>query len=395
MSRNRRSKKQAEPGCSRHRRVEMVLPTLGLGGMEVMASGLAQGLARRGYEVGITCIEEIGELGEELSAAGLRVTTVRLPGWRTNFSPTLLTSWFRHLRPDIVHVHSGAWLKGAKAARRAQVPAVVHTIHGLGGLEPLYVLPLLRWAARYTDRIVAVSDPLRSYVVRVLRLRKRIIDVVPNGVDVSVFHRDGDKHGLRRALGISDDATLIGYIGRFAPIKNPLLLIEAFTLISERFPRAYLVLIGAGPMREAIDAHVVARGLRSRIRLLERVSDPAPVYRELDIFALASDTEGTSMSVLEAMASGVCVVATAVGGTPKLLDHGRVGALVRPADAADLAEAMASLLANPHQRSQYAAAARDHVVANYSDGAMLDAYEAIYHMAHRHSHDRQEASCVA
>src|SRR5215210_1707535 len=147
-------------------RIEMVLPSLVVAGMELMTCDLARGLAERGHQVGITCIVEIGQLAAALRGSGVSVTLVSCPGVRSNFIPDpKLSGYFRELGCDVVHAHSGAWTKAAVAARAARVPAIVSTMHGFGHREQWFEEPLRWWAACHTDLVVAVSAPLHRHLI--------------------------------------------------------------------------------------------------------------------------------------------------------------------------------------------------------------------------------------
>jgi len=356
----------------------MVLPTLAAAGMEVMVANLTRGLARRGYDVGVTCLEADGPIADELRADGFRVAVVRSPGFRGVLRPVRLEAWLRHVRPDVVHAHSGGWLKAARAARRAGVRTVVHTVHGLLEREPWHGVPLKRWAARFTDRVVPVSEPLREYLLRIVRLPAAMITLVPNGVDLDAFRPGQRRSAWRADLGISPEALVIGNVARLDGVKNHADLLNGFAMMRPRAPEAVLAIAGDGPLRRDLEARAAALGVAQHVRFLGQTRDIAALYREFDLFVLSSSAEGTSLSVLEAMASGVCVVATAVGGTPALLGEGPVGRLVAPADPAALAAAMADLLHDHRQRHALAEAGRRAVVARYSLETMVRRYEQEY-----------------
>jgi glycosyltransferase involved in cell wall biosynthesis len=357
----------------------MVLPTLDAAGMEVMVANLTRGLAQRGHDVGVTCLEEDGVLADELRAAGFRVAVVRDPGFHGVLRPVRLEAWLRNIRPEVVHVHSGGWLKAARASRGAGVAHVVHTVHGLLDREPWHGVLLKRWAARHTDRVVAVSEPLRQYLLRIVRLPPAKITLVPNGVDVHAFRPGPRRAAWRAELGIPPDAAVIGNVARLDSVKNHADLIEAFAMMRPQAAAAVLVIIGNGPLRRDLESRVAALRATQQIRFLGETRAIAPLYREFDLFVLSSRAEGTSLSVLEAMASGVCVVATAVGGTPALLREGAVGRLVAPGDAGALAAAMADLLHDHRQRGELADAGRRAVVDRYSLETMVRGYEREYH----------------
>lgn len=359
-------------------RIEMVLPTLEAAGMEVMAARLARALKAQGHDVGFTCLEGAGALADGLSRDGCRVAVIRAPGFRSNVRASDLEAWFRDIAPDVVHVHSGVWLKAAHAARRAGAPRVVHTLHGLLDREPWFGPALMRWAARYTDRVAAVSDPLREYLVRDVGLGPAKVCIIRNGVNTDRLRPQPRTGAIRRPLNIGDDAPVIGSVARLAPVKNHVLLLEAFSRVRDRVRNAHLVMVGEGPLRKALEQRTAALGLTSSAHFFGEAMDVTAIYPDFDQFVLASKAEGTSMSVLEAMASGVPTVATAVGGTPELLDHGRCGTLVPSDDVGSLAEALVSSLLNPERRCAQATAAREWAVDRYSEHAMVRAYERLY-----------------
>jgi glycosyltransferase involved in cell wall biosynthesis len=336
-------------------------------------------------------------LADELRAEGHQVTIVPTPGLRSNVYPTQLAAWLSRREPTVVHVHSGAWLKAARAAHLAGVPHLVHTVHGIEGRDPWFIKPMWWMAVRYTDLVVSVSQPLLRYLHGEMRLPREKLRLVANGVDTETFRpaaRDGE---LRAALGA--DGLLVGNVARLAKVKNHALLIDAFAILRRHLPQARLTIIGEGPERRALEERVDALALAGDVQLAGALHDMPRVYRDLDLYVLSSHIEGTSVSILEAMASGVCVVATAVGGTPDLLGQGRFGVLVPPDDPAALATAIAELLRDPWRRRTLAAAARAHVMRHHSELAMVQRYEELYYSLAAPSHGtgvmpRREGVCA-
>lgn len=359
-------------------RIEMVLPALDRAGMETVTATLGEGLMERGHDVGFTCIERAGELGEELVEKGHRVSVVPAPGLRPNIVPTELAAWFAELRPDVVHAHSGVWLKAVQGARKARVPRVVFTPHGIRSMAGWHLHVYGRVAAARTDHIVAVSEPLAHHVIRALKVPPERVAVVPNGVATDTFRPGPPPADLRASLGIPEGAVVIGNVARFDPVKNHTLLIDAFARLREYRDDVFLLLVGDGTCRAEIEAQVAALGLGPHVRMTGVVRGTAPLYRVMDVFALSSHTEGTSISLLEAMASGVPVVATSVGGNPALLERGRRGLLTPPGDAAALADALHRVLSDPELRTDLVDTAIRAVEDRYSVPAMVRAYERVY-----------------
>jgi glycosyltransferase involved in cell wall biosynthesis len=364
-------------------RIEMLLPSLPRAGMEVVAGSLAGALRERGHDVGFTCIMGPDELGEELRAAGFRVSVVAAPGLRPNLIASELGPWFSKLKLDVVHIHNGVWLKAVQGARRAGVQRIIYTLHGIDVVEPWYLQYLNRAAARHTTRIVTVSETLRSYVMNGLNAPAEIVSVIRNGVSTLRFRPGERSTGVRAALGVPADRTIIGIVARLDPVKNHGLLIDAFARVRQTRPDAFLLMVGDGPLRAELEGRIHAQQLQQHVRITGLQQDPAPILREMDVFALSSEIEGTSLSILEAMSTGLPVVATAVGGTPALLRDGQCGVLTPAGDATALADALLDLIAHPDRARALGIRARREVELHHSIEHMTDLYEEIYTSASR------------
>jgi glycosyltransferase involved in cell wall biosynthesis len=364
--------------ASRPLRVEMVLPSLEPGGQELVVVRLAKELKARGHDVGVTVTMEEGSLAAMMRDAGHDLALVPAPGLKTNWRAPSLITRFAHRRPDVVHVHSGVWLKAARAARAAGTRRVIHTVHGLLDREPWYGDTLKRLAARATDVVVAVSDPLHRYLVEDVRLQPTQVVTVINGVDTSTF-RPGSKIGtLRQRLGIAGDAVVVGHVARLAPIKNQILLIDSFAAFHGQYENAHLIIVGDGPERASLEQRIRDLSLEASAHLVGTFDDTAPLYREFDIFVLCSRAEGTSMSILESMASGVSVIATNVGGNPALLDNGSCGLLVPSENKNALVDALLRLATNETERATFARAGRRRAEMTYSESKVVDQYVDLY-----------------
>jgi glycosyltransferase involved in cell wall biosynthesis len=359
-------------------RIEMLLPSMARAGMEMVSASLARGLSKRGHEVGFTCTEEVGELGEQLMDEGYRVSVVPAPGLRPNVLPRELAPWLHRVAPDVVHVHGGLWLKGAQAARSAGVPRVMLTLHGIAPVQAWYLPLYYRLAVARADVVTAVTPTLEQHLLSVAGAPRHKLRLIVNGIPTERFAPGTRSPALRRALGIPADAPVAGNVARLHPVKNHELLLDAFALLLHRHPAAHLLLVGDGPQRVAVEEHAGRLGIAARVHITGVVPDSAPYLREMDVFALSSHIEGLSISLLEAMASGVPVVATAVGGTPLLLQEGACGRLVTPGDAAGVANAIGEILAGGKTVAAAVACARAIVLEHYSMERMVHAYEEAY-----------------
>jgi glycosyltransferase involved in cell wall biosynthesis len=358
-------------------RISMVLPSLARAGMEIVAARLAIGLTERGHDVGLACIEASGPIAEPLVSAGVRVDVVPTPGLATNLRAPALIAWMAINRPHVVHTHSGAWLKGARAARAAGVPAVVHTEHGLLDREPWYSDFLKRRAAAATSAVVAVSDPLRSYLLQSTRLSPSEVRTIPNGIDTRAFSPELPDSRARLLPG-SGGRIVIGCIARLEPVKNHELLLRAFREANRVRPELLLVLVGDGSLRSDLEALARSLEIAHAVQFAGDQPDTASWYRCFDAFVLASRAEGTSMSILEAMASGCSIIATDVGGNRALLAEDGAGRLVPSEDAAALAAALADASPSPATPTRVKSVGRCRAERLYSQRVMVERYEELY-----------------
>jgi glycosyltransferase involved in cell wall biosynthesis len=347
----------------------MVLPSLDVGGMERVTIDLARGLCERGWHSSIICVERPGHLANEAASAGIDVAVVKDGGMAA------LTRIVRRRAPDIVHVHMTPWLRAALAAKTAG-STVVFTLHGMPERLLPHDLLSMRCAAQLTGAVICVSPPLRRFAVRALGVTRGAASVIRNGVDTGRYGIVQHGNGLRRELGISAAARVVGTVARLAPVKNQALLLRAIALCPSD---VHLVVAGDGECRQSLETLANSLNIGPRVHFLGNVKGPEIVYGTLDAFCLTSDAEGTPVSVLEAMACGVPVVATSVGGIPRLLNGGRLGRLVAPGDERAFSDALCAVLG--HESTIARRAAQDAlalVTEHYSIQAMVDAHITIY-----------------
>ena len=287
---------------------------------------------------------------------------------------------FRALRPDIVHCRNWSCVDAILGARLARVPVVIHGEHGREAADPEGRNPfrkrLRRLLAPLVTQFVTVSLDLARWLVEDVGIPARKVTTIGNGVDTRRF--DGrDREDARRTLRIPDGGIAIGTVGRLDPVKDQLGLVRAFARLAGD-PRTLLLIAGDGPCRRELEAAVAALGLTGRVRLLGERADVPRVLAGLDVFALSSLGEGISNTILEAMATGLPVVATRVGGNPELVTDGTTGLLVPPSSPEALAGALRRYLDAPTLAMGHGRAGRARVEAEFSLDRMVTAYGDLY-----------------
>jgi glycosyltransferase involved in cell wall biosynthesis len=235
-----------------------------------------------------------------------------------------------------------------------------------------------RLASLLVDRIVIVSDDLHRSMRSDLAVRAAKLRVIRNGVDAELFRPPPERDVLRRRLGFAADDLLVGTTGRLEEVKNQQLLIEAAARLVPKYPRLRIVLVGDGGRRAALEELRGRLGLERRVVFAGACDDVPAWLGVLDVFALPSHAEGTSVALLEAMAVGLPVVATRVGGSPDLVEDGACGRLTPPGDADALARALDGLLASPQLRREYGGAARARACERHTVERTVADYRTLY-----------------
>ncbi|MDZ4257164.1 MAG: glycosyltransferase family 4 protein [Gemmatimonadales bacterium] len=354
----------------------MVLPSLVMGGMERMVAQLALRLHARNWTVGVTCVSDEGELFADLHDQGIavRLNSVGTGAW---LGPRSLVRQLTRDKPAVLHTHSGFWLRGMMAGVRARIARRLHTVHGLYIPEPWTFPVEIKIAGRLSTRIVAVSHEIRRHLLNRGALAERHVTVIPNGVDTDTF-QPGRRSGLRERHGIPTDAVVVGTVARLNEIKNLVMVIATVAACSRHGLDIHFVAVGDGPDRERLDAVAARCGVTDRVHITGMVTTTNAWYREFDYFVNSSFKEGTSLSVLEAMATGLPCVATDVGGNSDVLAAGDAGVLVPSDDVAAMTEAFVALNRDPARRQTLGLAARRRAVGHYSLDAMVSSYERLY-----------------
>ncbi|MFZ1058678.1 MAG: glycosyltransferase family 4 protein [Candidatus Rokuibacteriota bacterium] len=289
-------------------------------------------------------------------------------------------------RPQIVDTHTAkAGFLGRLAAHLAGVPVVIHTYHGhvlhgyYGPLKTRLLRCMERVLARMTDRIIAVSEQVKRDLVAYGVANPEKITVMPLGFELKPLLESARyRGGLRRELGLSNGAPLVGIVGRVFPIKNHRLFLDAAARVAAEEKAARFVIVGDGVLRQKMEEHASALGIADRVIFTGWRRDLPRIYADLDVLVVSSDNEGTPVSAIEAMASGCPVVATRVGGLPDLIEEGETGYLVPPGDALALAGAIQRLLRDREAACRMGQTAQARVGARFTAERLLKDVECLY-----------------
>lgn len=347
------------------------------GGAEQLLVELATRADRERFDPAVVCFSQTAH-HESLEAEGRAVHFVAK---RRAFDVGLLWSLVRLFRREaaaVVHCHDiQAATYGTLAGCIARVPTIL-TMHGLGIFRQKRSASLLPRLGRWMDRVIFVGHWLQRYAEDEFGMVPRRPMVIHNGVDVGAFSPGEGEPALRAELGIAADAVVVGTVGNLRPVKDYPCLVRAFARARQSVPGAVLLFVGDGVERPTLEALAQELGIAEAVRFAGDRNDVPRLLRLFGVFALSSKTEGISVALLEAMATGLPAVVTDTGGNPEVLAEGETGHLVPVGDAERLGDALAGLLSDPDRRRAWGAAARERVVADFSFERMLREYEALY-----------------
>lgn len=358
---------------------------LQVGGLENGVVNLINHLPAARYRHALVCLADYTDFRERIRRSNVPVLAMhKKPGqdfglwWR-------LYQLFRQWRPAIVHTRNIGCLEAQIPAWLARVPGRVHgehgwDIHDKDGSNLTY-RRLRRLHAPLVQRFIALSGHLDDYLRERVGISPAKIVRIYNGVDLVRFH-PGDSHALPAGFA-APDSLVIGTVGRMHGVKDQANLARAFIALNQQLPetlaaRLRLVMIGDGPLRQTCLELLQQAGLDAHCWLPGARDDIPDILRAMQLFALPSQAEGISNTLLEAMASGLPVVATAVGGNPELVVDGETGALPPANDPQALADALAGYVLHPARMAQHGAAARQRALSRFSLQAMLDNYAHVY-----------------
>ena len=361
-------------------RVAEVIPGLHYGGMERILHDLVRELSARGLEVHIVITDQVGRFGEGLERFAVLHPAPRMSRLSLLY-PARLARLLRDIAPDVVHSHGGVWLKAAVASRLARVPVVIHSEHGRPVPDRWIDRAIDNLASRFTDTIIAVGEDLANLLARKVVHDPRRVRVIANGVDVERLKPGPTTGALRRELGIPQDAPVLGSVGRLEPVKNYRLALRAFARLGAETeaPLPYLVLAGDGSKRGELESLAGALGVSPRVRFLGWRDDIDEVLGAFDVFIMTSNSEGTSVSLLEAMSRGLCPVVTDVGGNRGVLGPDLASLLVPAGDEIGVSAGWARALADPGFRGAMGCLARKRVEQEFSFRKTAEKHLALYH----------------
>ncbi len=369
-------------------RIIQIIGKSGFGGGFYYIHTLSLRLRELGHDVFI--LTENPEVAEGFKRAGFEILSTN--NFKREISPyhdlkTLLRlkSILRKISPDLVHTHTskGGFI-GRIAARIAKRERVVHTVHGFAFHEfsspfgKFFYSSLERLASLFCDRLIFVNKKDATFAERLGIGNKRIRRIIYNGVDWEAIEKVKPHYEIKEELGIPKDSFLISFVGRLSPQKNPGLLISAMPDLLQEYPLTYLLLIGDGELKGKCLEMVKKRGIEGNVKFLGFRRDCVSLIKATDCFVLPSLWEGLSISLLEAMASGLPCVVSDIKGNNEVIVNGENGLIFPPLVKEALVARIGSLIKDRDLRAKLSLAAKRTIRERFSSERFLKETLEIY-----------------
>jgi len=361
-----------------------VLTSLGVAGLQKGVVNLANRLDRRRFRTSICCLEERG-IFEDRLLPGTEVFTMHRPARVMKRLPLRLARLFAARRVDVVHTHCfNTLFYGGLACLLCPRAALVHGEHGelYRQVDRRDLAIWRRLLAARAYAVYALTRDIGRLLLRLTRIPRHKVIYLPNGVELDVY-RPGDGRSVREALGFSQRDVLVAALGRLVPVKNYPMLLKGLAAACRTVPRLGLVFIGGGPEDERLQGLARGLGIASRVKFLGDRDDVPDLLRAADTVAMTSLSEGMSNTLLEAMATGLPTIATAVGGNPELVVHERTGLVIPSRDDRALRDALVCLGRDAALRKRLGRAGRTRAERKFPVEKMIRRYAILYDAAHR------------
>ena len=355
--------------------VLLISDTLILGGTEGQFVEIVSGLDRSRWDLHVCCVRAEGPLRARLDAVGLQPRSVGPSSFRSPALAIAIVRLARYLRRHAVRlVHCFDFysnILGVSAARLAGTPVVIASQRDMGDLRGRGQQAVHSLVLELATHVLVNSDAIAARLAGTRAARRGRLAVIHNGVDLARFAPAADRSSGRAPVTVATLANL-------RPEKGLLQLVEAAAMVTRQVPRARFVIWGDGPLRRDLDALIRARGLTGLVKMPGATLQPESVLKGCDVFVLPSLSEASSNVVLEAMGTGLPVVATRVGGLPGLVEDQRTGLLVPPDDAPALAQAIVRLLETPDLAATMGARGRARALAEFGLDRMAERVDTFY-----------------
>ncbi|MET0106812.1 MAG: TIGR03088 family PEP-CTERM/XrtA system glycosyltransferase [Sedimenticola sp.] len=369
------------------RLIAHVIHRLDFGGLENGLINLVNRIPQKEYRHAIICLTDYTEFSKRITNPNVSLYALHKDEGKSLVIYYRLYKLFRNLNPDIVHTRNLSALEASVVAAFSGVKGRVHGEHGrdsydIDGTNRRYLL--LRKACKpFINRFIPLSKDLEEWLETLVQVPRKKIRQIYNGVDSDKFFPvDFKPLSLPSEIATDDNAFILGTVGRIQEVKDQLTLVKAVALLvsnNKEYRKAVrLIIVGDGPMMQELLDLVENLGIKEITWVTGSRNDIPELLQSMDLFVLPSKAEGISNTILEAMACGLPILATKVGGNEELVEQGDTGELVPPENPQAMMNAIEGYLLNKDQRLEHGKAGRQRVEKMFSMDSMVGSYLSVY-----------------
>jgi sugar transferase (PEP-CTERM/EpsH1 system associated) len=360
-----------------------IINSLQIGGLENGLINIINNLDRDKYENIICCIDSSGPMERKLEYP-VKIYSFNKGAKRDYLLPFKMARCIKSIKPDIVHTRNWAAIDGVIGAKISGVKAIIHGEHGREASDPQGTNFLRnktrKFLSPYIKRFITVSSELKYWLVYKIGIPEEKVVQIINGVDIEKYKPISVKNTLKYKLGFNHNSFIVGTVGRLDPVKDYKTLLSAFRKFIKKYneKNSFLFIVGEGKDRKRLEVMSEELGLSKNVIFFGQRDDVNDLYNCMDIFVLPSIAEGISNTILEAMSSGLPVIATNIGGNPELVDNGKTGYLFECGDYNSLCEKILAYFKYHEMKIEHGNSGRRRVEMEFSLKEMVKKYEMIY-----------------
>ncbi len=352
---------------------------LAIGGLQQVIVNICKTIDRETFDISVLCLRELGEYTPEIEDLGIKVRLLPQKKGTDYLSFTKVALILRDEQVEIIHTHNTQpMVDGVLGAMFSGVKTIIHTDHARSFPDKLRYMFAEWLASHFCYRIVGVSEHTSRNLVEYERISPKRIVTIMNGIDARKYQKTIDKELKKKELGICTQGFILGLGVRLEEQKGISYLIKAMVKVRQKFPDIALVIAGKGSLENELKKETAELGLGNSVLFVGPRLDMPDLLKLFDLYVLPSNWEGLPMVLLEAMASGCPIVATAVGGNSMAIKHGHNGSLVEPRNPDRLAEEIIRVLSDKNIMSRYVDSGYDTFKKDFSAEIMTRKYEKLY-----------------
>lgn len=353
---------------------------LRIGGLQRVILDLCKNISRDRFEVSVCCLRQKSEFAEEIEAQGIPVILLPQKKKGTDYLSFLkLYRILKSKRPDIIHLHnSQPLIDGTISALMAHKPKIVYTDHARDFPDKQRIMFIEGILSKFVNQIVGVSDHTAKNLMKYERMNPKKIVTIVNGIDEKKYRININKAKKKEELGITRFGPIIGLFGRLCSQKGIIYLLRAAPDIIKHYPNLLVLIVGEGPLRESLEIESEKLNIGGNVKFVGPRLDIPEILSILDVYVLSSLWEGLPLVLLEAMAAGIPIVTTRVGGIPSVIMNDDSGILVEPRRPDLLGQAIVNVLSDKKIAKRLAKNAYIRFRKDFTVEKMLRRYEDIY-----------------